>query len=226
MALNIRGPYGELISTSANELFSAAQEAAAPTAYDDIQWGRLRRLHAKKRGLFGKVRCDTEEAILKSGAPGWVFQRSLDIALTWACISGKVGAATLLLDGDASPNARCDSQGAALSYAIQGGHLEVVELLVSRGGDVNSTTEYGQSILMYAAEELGYGEHDLDHGPQAESGKQGNPDAKAIYEFLVASKADENYESHYGSVKLARKRGRDTRHKELLDFGPYSNKRK
>ena len=44
----------------------------------------------------------------------------------------------------------CDTIGTPLHFAAQGGHKEMVELLISKGADINLENNHGQTPLALA----------------------------------------------------------------------------
>lgn len=61
---------------------------------------------------------------------------------------------SLLLQYDAEVNSRNMRNYTPLHLAAENGYIKGVQLLVSKGADVNAITSYGSSVLSYAIKKL------------------------------------------------------------------------
>ena len=73
--------------------------------------------------------------------------------LSWACITGELGAAKLLLENGAKVDERNKDQGNSLHAAAFFGHLEVVDLLINKKADLNLRNGSGETPFSVASAE-------------------------------------------------------------------------
>ena len=112
-----------------------------------------------------------------------------------AATKGNIEAVKQHLDAGADVELKCvNCGGTVLRHAVSGGHIEIVELLVSKDADVNAKTEEGESPLHLAA----------------------NRGHKEIIELLIARGADVDAKGDSGRTPLhvAAQKG----HKEIIEL--------
>ena len=73
-----------------------------------------------------------------------------DSALTIACDNDYFCICSLLLDFGANPNEKNNTGLACIHLAAQKGFIDIVLLLISRGGDINLRDDYGNNAAFYA----------------------------------------------------------------------------
>ena len=64
-----------------------------------------------------------------------------------AALDGDIDEVQRQLDAGVDPNLKSSKGATPLFYAVYGGHLEIVELLITRGADVNAVYLNGNSVL-------------------------------------------------------------------------------
>ena len=64
-----------------------------------------------------------------------------------AALDGDIDEVQRQLDAGVDPNLKSSKGATPLFYAVYGGHLEIVELLITRGADVNALYLNGNSVL-------------------------------------------------------------------------------
>ena len=64
-----------------------------------------------------------------------------------AALDGDIDEVQRQLDAGVDPNLKSSKGATPLFYAVYGGYLEIVELLITRGGDVNAVYLNGNSVL-------------------------------------------------------------------------------
>jgi len=91
-------------------------------------------------------------AVAQSSPPKETITYSLkDRDLFEAARSGRLAAATALLNAGANPNILLPGDGSPLIAAASSGHIEVVKVLVERGADVDMAVQGDGSPLIVAA---------------------------------------------------------------------------
>jgi len=103
-----------------------------------------------------------------------------------AALDGDIDEVQRQLDAGVDPNLKSSKGATPLFYAVYGGHLEIVELLITRGGDVNAVYLNGNSVLDQA--------HDYDdqemvelleaHGAEVADKVSGKGEGKGKSAFL------------------------------------------
>jgi len=103
-----------------------------------------------------------------------------------AALDGDIDEVQRQLDAGVDPNLKSSKGATPLFYAVYGGHLEIVELLITRGADVNALYLNGNSVLDQA--------HDYDdqemvelleaHGAEVADKVSGKGEGKGKSAFL------------------------------------------
>ena len=103
-----------------------------------------------------------------------------------AALDGDIDEVQRQLDAGVDPNLKSSKGATPLFYAVYGGHLEIVELLITRGADVNAVYLNGNSVLDQA--------HDYDdqemvelleaHGAEVADKVSGKGEGKGKSAFL------------------------------------------
>ncbi len=87
------------------------------------------------------------ELLIRAGEP----KTPMEQALTWACMLGRTTDAAFLLDQGVDPLAGNDTGLNGFHYAVSGGHLDIVKLLIERKVPLEVRNMYGGTVLGQAA---------------------------------------------------------------------------
>jgi hypothetical protein len=125
--------------------------------------------------------------------------------LTVVCLLGHVVLVKTLLDKNVDVNAQDENYGTALQAVSEEGHVQIVDMLLNRGADVNVSTQDGYyGTALQAASDRGH---------------------KQIVEMLLDRGADVNAQGkyHVTALHMASDRGYEQIVKMLLDKGADVN---
>ena len=103
-----------------------------------------------------------------------------------AALDGDIDEVQRQLDAGVDPNLKSSKGATPLFYAVYGGHLEIVELLITRGADVNAVYLNGNSVLDQAHN---YDDQEMvelleAHGAEVADKVSGKGDGKGKSAFL------------------------------------------
>jgi len=135
------------------------------------------------------------EPVAQAATPEPPTAEASDISIHDAAKAGNIEAVKQHLAAGADVELKCvNCGGTVLGHAVSGGHIEIVELLVNKGENVNAKDKNGRTPLQFAADE--------GH--------------KEIAELLIDKGADVNAKSKYGVTPLHYAAGNG--HKEIAEL--------
>jgi ankyrin repeat protein len=95
--------------------------------------------------------------------------RQLQRGFLWACEFGRNDVVEFLLDKGADIRGQADSGETGLHWAVVGGHLSTIKLLLGRGAPLEELNAYGGTVLSQALWSFINGDPEVDYAPIVET---------------------------------------------------------